>query len=128
VGGAADLGEWNPGATEGSGTHTVLLCAVENQLRSRRQGGQRSFTGWPIFFLYPILVFSLSDNFHQYFLKILMYKYSWFYLHSLSTTLINWSTLNWKNTINSDFWVIIKVNNHHQRWWLVGRPLKGAVS
>jgi hypothetical protein len=21
-----------------------------------------------------------------------------------------------------------QVNNHHQRWWLVGRPLKGAIS
>jgi hypothetical protein len=30
VGGAADLGEWNPGATGGSGTHTVLLRAVKS--------------------------------------------------------------------------------------------------
>jgi hypothetical protein len=29
VGGVADLGEWNPGAAKGGGTHTVLLCAVQ---------------------------------------------------------------------------------------------------
>jgi hypothetical protein len=28
VEGVADLGEWNPGATKGSGAYTDLLCAV----------------------------------------------------------------------------------------------------
>jgi hypothetical protein len=28
VGGVADLGEWNPGAAEGGGAYTDLLCAV----------------------------------------------------------------------------------------------------
>jgi hypothetical protein len=44
VGGAADLAKRNPGATEGSGAYTVLLCEVKNATeRPAKDGGAGIF-------------------------------------------------------------------------------------
>jgi hypothetical protein len=64
VGGAADLGEWNPDPPTGGEAHTDLLCAVKNlrSLPPRTAGGPLFFF---VFFFF--LIFSL--NFILYFFK-----------------------------------------------------------
>jgi hypothetical protein len=59
VGGAADLGDWNPGATEGSGAYTVLLCAVKSVTKRRAW-----MHGALLLFLYPyyFILFSIFKN------------------------------------------------------------------
>jgi hypothetical protein len=57
VGGAADLGDWNPGAPNGRGAYTVLLYAVKfvTNRRAWMHGALLLFL-YPIF--YSIILFS----------------------------------------------------------------------